>query len=154
MAADDGDAACAFVLGMQYFWGIARRRSEEEAVEWFNRAATAGLSDAQNALGLCYAEGTGIHEDKKAAAKWYTKAAEQGDLYAMLNLSFCYMLGMGVKTNAVQAEAPAYSLPPIPTQDGALLPIPQQSSMFPPCHRRRPMHIPAMIMPSSKTKRN
>ena len=70
MAADDGDAACAFVLGMQYFWGIARRRSEEEAVEWFNRAATAGLSDAQNALGLCYAEGTGIHEDKKAAAKW------------------------------------------------------------------------------------
>lgn len=104
MAADDGDAACSFVLGMQYFWGIGRRRSEEEAVEWFNRAATAGLADAQNALGLCYTEGTGIQEDKKAAARWYTKAAEQGDLYAMHNLGLCYMLGTGVKTNVAQAE--------------------------------------------------
>ncbi|MDO4751903.1 MAG: phosphopantetheine-binding protein [Akkermansia sp.] len=103
-AAANGDSGATFVLGMQYFWGISKKKDEEKAVELFYNSAIAGLADAQNTLGLCYATGSGIPEDAKQAAIWYRKAAEQGDRYAMLNLGVCYTLGNGTRQDALQAQ--------------------------------------------------
>jgi len=52
------------------------------AAEWFERAASAGLTSAQYRLAAMYERGIGVHRDLGRAQTWYEAAAEgqhQGD---------------------------------------------------------------------------
>ena len=49
------------------------------AVQWFEKAATIGLSAAQNVLGNCYKLGVGVMVDKTLSETWFKKAVDQGD---------------------------------------------------------------------------
>ena len=51
---------------------------EEEAVEWYRKAAEQGHAEAQDELARCYDYGWGVGEDEEEAVEWYRKAAEQG----------------------------------------------------------------------------
>ena len=47
--------------------------NEEEAVLWFNKAATAGNTNAQYKLGTLYENGTGVAKDSSQAVYWYSQ---------------------------------------------------------------------------------
>ncbi|CAK0761840.1 conserved hypothetical protein [Gammaproteobacteria bacterium] len=57
--------------------GIAQ--DDQEAVNWYRKAAEQGDADAQFNLGIMYAEGRGVTQDKHEAAMWFLKAAEQAE---------------------------------------------------------------------------
>jgi TPR repeat protein len=67
-----------------------------EAIQWFEKAATGGLPDAQNYLGLMYDRGEGVAKDEGEAVGWFKKAADQGHLHAQYNLAIQYYEGRQV----------------------------------------------------------
>ncbi|MFZ2553899.1 tetratricopeptide repeat protein, partial [Psychrobacter urativorans] len=48
------------------------------AVDWFQKAASQGLPEAQYNLGRMYDYGYGINQDKIIAKEWYSKACNNG----------------------------------------------------------------------------
>ncbi|WP_133149810.1 tetratricopeptide repeat protein, partial [Shewanella sp. 10N.286.52.C2] len=89
--ANKGDVASQYQLGFSYLVGQGVGIDIENAVVWYKKAASAGHSEAQNALGELYSEaGSGSDDSaielKKIAIYWFTKAAEQGLARAQYNL--------------------------------------------------------------------
>lgn len=81
-AADNGDAAAAFELGL-----MARIAEDwEQAKYWYGIAAEQGDENAMCNLGFVY-HTTG---DAQQARYWYTQAAGAGDALAMYNLGCEY----------------------------------------------------------------
>ena len=80
--------------------GLARihdvRMEPERAVEWYTKAAEAGLPDAMFALASFLENGHGMAAPNyPAAVHWYTLAADAGDGHAANNLANMYDLGCG-----------------------------------------------------------
>jgi hypothetical protein len=72
------------------------RKEHEQAVEWFNKGAEAGLPKATFNLAVMLEEGKGVAApDCPAAAEWYRRAADAGYGAAAHNLSTMYSLGRG-----------------------------------------------------------
>ncbi len=80
------DAVEAYNLGCMYFNGEETDVNYDEAFRLFKKAASQGLSEAQNMLGVCYANGKGVKENDEAAKEWFSKAAAQGNKEAKDNL--------------------------------------------------------------------
>jgi localization factor PodJL len=55
---------------------------ERAAVEWFRRAAEAGLQDSQYNLARLYEQGYGVTQNAAEAYKWYLIAGAGGDAEA------------------------------------------------------------------------
>ncbi|HYE41781.1 MAG TPA: Localization factor PodJS [Caulobacteraceae bacterium] len=82
-AALGGDRAAMHNLGLYYFDGIGGPKNPGTAVQWFRKAADAGLVDSQYNLGRLYEQGgAGIAADPAEAYKWYLIAAASGDAEA------------------------------------------------------------------------
>ena len=79
------------------------KRSYEESVKWFLRAAEQGNACACKNLGEAFFTGTGVERDYEEAVKWYRKAAEGGDAEAQYNLGRCYQYGYGVEADENEA---------------------------------------------------
>ncbi len=75
----------------------------DEAVQFYLRAADAGLADAESALAYCYSKGYGVSRNQEEAVAWYRKAAEQGHETSQFNLGICYMQGLGVPQDHAEA---------------------------------------------------
>ena len=73
-AAEQGDAAAQYYLGLMYANGKGVAQNNAEAKYWFTLAAYQRNADAQFYLGLL----CDLAQDLAEAVKWYTKAAEQG----------------------------------------------------------------------------
>ena len=82
-AAEDGEVASQYGLGLDYETGNCVIKNEEEAVKWYRKAAEQGNADAQYKLGRFYERGWGVVKNGAEAMKWYRKAAEQGHQYAI-----------------------------------------------------------------------
>lgn len=78
-------------------------RNFPETRKWWQRAATSGNAEAQNALGVSYFKGFGAEQNHTAAVRWFTKAAEQGLSEAQVNLDAMYENSHGTARNRVQA---------------------------------------------------
>ena len=102
-AAEDGDRAASFTLGMKYFSGEDGVQNFSEAVKWFETAADQGNEDACINLGFFYDTGIGVAQDYLKAAKWYTAAAEKGNATAQFNLGILYDFGKGVAQDYSEA---------------------------------------------------
>ncbi len=63
--------------------GQVTEGSEELAVEYFTKAATAGNTDAMFELALAYYSGHGVAKDRGEAVKWHERAALAGHTSAM-----------------------------------------------------------------------
>ena len=92
-----------YSLGLCYENGDGVPQDNQQAAEWYCKAAEQGNADAQFKLGLCYENGVGVPQDNQLAAKWYCKAAGQGKIDAKdkarvccYNLGLCYKKGEGV----------------------------------------------------------
>lgn len=53
-------------------------KNEEEAVQWYRKAAEQGFAQAQYNLGVCYHYGVGVLINLAEATQWYHKAVAQG----------------------------------------------------------------------------
>ena len=105
-ASDDGRDASAvaqFNLGLIYRDGIGVDPGQwDKAQEWFQKAATKGLSSAQYALGqaLEREDSAGQKEERRRrfsiAAYYYRLAADQGHLLSMVALADMLRAGRGV----------------------------------------------------------
>ena len=107
-AAEHGDAATQFWLGVAYERNWFGPEDSELALKWYQKAADAGDPDAQFALGQKYADGEGVKQSYETAAKWFRKAAEHvpdlgGAGQGRYQLGQLYMDGLGVPRDYVQA---------------------------------------------------
>ena len=108
---DDAEATRWFLRAAEagYDWGmynLAGRlaagtgtdKDEDGALDWYRKAADAGLVQAMNRVGLIYDNGSlGVSEDEAEATYWYRKAAEAGYDWGMYNLAIQYEQGEGVE---------------------------------------------------------
>ena len=78
-AADQGDAAAQYNLGLMYTKGEGVPKDEAEAVKWYRLAAEQGYAKAQGALGAMYALGRGVLKDSVRAHMWFNIAGANGD---------------------------------------------------------------------------
>jgi TPR repeat protein len=102
-AADRGDSAAQFNLGVCYRRGAGVAADAVESVRWFREAAEQGLALAQVNLGAAYYAGDGVTKNDDEAARWFACAAEQGLPQAQQNIGWCYSQGVGVPKDAAQA---------------------------------------------------
>jgi len=121
--AEEGDIEWQFFLGMFYFMGqqaplnrlevinwYKRVEKEgkpgdlEQAVNWFQRAATQGHLAAQGNLGLLYYAGLGVRKDLKKSLHWLLEAAQQGYGKAQFMLGHLYGNGEGVPQDYIHAH--------------------------------------------------
>ena len=100
-ALEAGATEAALPLAELYSVGKAlpdkgKAENRKEAVEYFQRLATAGNAGAQFVIGKAYQEGLfGLHRDPKEAFTWLLKAAEQGMPDAEIGIVPYYLSGYG-----------------------------------------------------------
>ena len=94
-AAGQGHAYAMSKLGHTHH----KRRDHERAVEWFTKAAEAGLPEAMFCLGTLLDQGEGVAAvaaPDYPAAGWYRRAADAGHGGAAFNLATMYTVGRGM----------------------------------------------------------
>jgi len=101
--AQHGDPAAMFQLATMYDLGEWGGPDANLAFEWYQRAAAAGLSDAEFNVAVMLDSGRGVTQDLAEAATWYGRAAARGNHRAQYNLALLYDAGTGVPHNAAFA---------------------------------------------------
>lgn len=86
-------------LGAMYRDGCGVGRNDEQAVNWFRKAAEQGYADGQGMLGEMYSYGRGVEKNNEQAVYWYRKAAEQNSVIWQWKLGSMYECGDGVEKN-------------------------------------------------------
>lgn len=74
-----------------------------KAFEWYQKAASNGLAEAQYKLGMLFGNGDGVPKDSGKAFEWYLKAAMQGHAGAQAELGHSYEYGIGVSKDSAKA---------------------------------------------------
>src|SRR5690348_2035133 len=90
MAANQGDAAAQFSLGMAYAEGNGVEADGEQAAQWFRMADDQGHIAAMYNLAASYSGGFDVDQDYAEAARWYRQAALQGHAQDQNNLGVLY----------------------------------------------------------------
>lgn len=103
-AADRGDSAAAYALGVMYRKGLGVEGDSAEAAKWLRKSADLGLARAETSLGNMYALGEGVPQSRAEAMKWTRLAADQGDARAQYILGQMYCDGRGDPQDLVQAH--------------------------------------------------
>ena len=88
-AAERGDAAAQFGLGVMYERGYGVTEDDTEAVRWYRMAAGQGYAKAQSNLGVMYDNGEGVPEDDTEAVRWYRMVAEQAQTFIAGQSVYC-----------------------------------------------------------------
>jgi uncharacterized protein len=100
--AKGGDPMAQYALG----W-VLRHRQEgkdlELAIQWWSKAANAGLLIAQVNLGGLYLTGTQTGPNPKKAFKWYLAAATNGHVSSMTVVASMYGHGHGTRQSMEEA---------------------------------------------------
>lgn len=100
-AAEAGDYAAQFVMGMAHHNGKGATKDKELARAWFEKAfaqvqpaADGGDARAQAFIGLILDPSAGFREDMPAALAWVRKSAEAGNPLAQNRLGEFYAYGL------------------------------------------------------------
>lgn len=97
-AADKGDAAAAYYLGVMYRSGYGTGIDTVQAAHWFDRAAQHGIPAAMFMLANAYRDGDGVPHDEARALALYQDAAEHELPEAVQALAMAYQNGeLGLK---------------------------------------------------------
>ncbi len=91
-------------LGIAYL-ATANGKQEllAEGINWFEKSASEGSTEAMNYLAHCYGNGIGVSRDRKQEVHWLTKSADKGDNAALFVLGLRYQAGLGVTENQEKA---------------------------------------------------
>lgn len=76
----------------------------EQAVRYYDKAATSGNALAESMLGKIYADGVLGKPDYEQAVAWYKKGADQGQRDAEYGLAVRYLMGQGVALDDEEAR--------------------------------------------------
>jgi TPR repeat protein len=99
-AADDGYAPAQSLYG----YILDKAGYNEEAAQYFRRAADQGDADGQYGLAMLYARGEGVGRDAAAAREWLERAGNQGHKLAVVALSQAFLAGsLGFKADPADA---------------------------------------------------
>ena len=71
-AAQQGDAAAQFIMGLVYFDGRGVAQDDRQAEAWYRKSAEQGYASAQVNLGLMYFFGRGVSKDDQQAVAWFS----------------------------------------------------------------------------------
>lgn len=72
--AEQGNAQAQFNLALMYHGGLGVKRNEQQAVAWYQRAASNGSKEAQEFLAVGYQEGWfGLPRDTQQANYWFER---------------------------------------------------------------------------------
>ena len=74
-------------MAICYKNGEGVEKDFSKAVYWYQKAAEAGNSGAQNNLAICYKNGEGVEKDITKAVHWWQRAAEAGNSRAEIALN-------------------------------------------------------------------
>ena len=103
-AADHRLADAYYLLAGIYREGLATGiGNPEKARTFLERAAQAGVNEAQVELGIAYATGTDGPKDLAKANSWYLAAARNGNVIAQNRLAHQLFAGLGVQKNITEA---------------------------------------------------
>ena len=102
-AARSGHPIAQHRLGVMYVLGQGVDENNEQAVQWFRKAAAQGQGESQFSLGMRYILGQGVNQDAREAARWFKLAADQGVAVAQAALALRYFKGDGVAQDFVEA---------------------------------------------------
>lgn len=107
VAADGGIPEAMHSMGIFYMNGLGGLTANEAtAVQWFQKGAAAGETEAMVMLAALHNEGRGVPKDPKAALKWNIAAAEKGHPIAMTTIGLALLQGnQGAAVNTDQAIA-------------------------------------------------
>lgn len=95
--AANGDTKAYYYLASMYENGLGVRQNIAKAFKYYQKAAVAGDSNAQDMVGNYYYYGIKpIHQNYTAAKDWFEKSAAQNNLPAQSKLAGMYRLGTGV----------------------------------------------------------
>ena len=73
-----GESEAQYAVAMMYATGEGVKMDQEEAAEWFEKAAHEGHPHAMFKIAERYETGNGVSKDSEKAIMWYRKAAETG----------------------------------------------------------------------------
>jgi hypothetical protein len=105
-AAEQGDAEAQFRVARNLlFEAMSDKRKGTEAVEWLQRAAENGSTEAMVHLGRMYRTGIGALQNYDLSGQWIERAAFAGDPEGMLELGRLYRDGIGFELNLILAYA-------------------------------------------------
>jgi hypothetical protein len=103
-AAENGDAAAQYDLGLMYNDGRGTRTDRAEALVWIRRAADQDIGSAQRRMGDAYFDGAGVEQSYVTALQWFTRAANLNDAASQFRLGVMYDEGLGTTADARIAE--------------------------------------------------
>jgi hypothetical protein len=103
-AAEQGNPAAQFNLGLLHAEGSGVSRDPAAAAEWYRKAALQGYAPAQINLGVAYERGIGVPLDLRQAATWYRRASAGESEAANRNLA---RIEAALKETAAEEAAPA-----------------------------------------------
>ncbi len=103
-AEETNDSVFQYEIGRCYLDGFCVDADPFKAVRYFEKSASLGNADAQDALGWCYENNIGVEmKDSEKAFALYQQAAEQENTKAEVSLGRCYFEGIGVEPNYEEA---------------------------------------------------
>jgi len=102
--ANKDDVMAQYLVAMMYKRGKGTATNQQEAVNWFTKAAMNGNAAAQLKLGKILSQGGLMPPDYDKAFQFFTMAANQNDAEAQFLLALCYLNGLGVKKDLQAAE--------------------------------------------------
>jgi len=94
--ADNDDVAAMRNVALMYRRGQGVARDPEKAIDWYEKAAEAGLGTAQGDLGIMLLDGEAGKPDPEGAVKWLTAASQAGHANAQFRLGQLYEQGQYV----------------------------------------------------------
>ena len=104
MAAENGNAYAALLVGYMYDFGDGVRNNPEKALKYYSVAAEQNDSNALLNLGNMFYAGRGVEVDVSKAMVYYEKAALLGSGVAASNLGEAYTLSDNPKRSTTEAE--------------------------------------------------
>ena len=85
MAAEQGEPAAQYNLGLKYANGLGVDQDAEQAIKWYTLAAEQNYALAQLNFGVMYATGNGVPKDYRMAYMWFDISSQNGNEGAAKN---------------------------------------------------------------------
>lgn len=103
LAANAGNSAAMYNLGVMAFTGRGEAKDQAAAARWFAKAGAAGHTGGMINYGLSLMNGYGVAKNEAEGVGWLRKAADAGLPSAMGLVGQLYLQGQGVRRDAKQA---------------------------------------------------
>lgn len=104
-SAEQGNAESLYDIGNFYLNGtLGFPQSNEQAMDYFLRAAKLNHTNAMNQIAFSYLKGRGVEADDKKMLEWYERSAGLGNADAITNIGNIYAHGQGVEKDFDKAK--------------------------------------------------